>query len=79
VYTGKDVGKLLQTVSKKGTTEGVFSLPLTYWVAKTHKKVPKARFTAGSANVLTTRLAQVLVVNVLLVEVKKELKRRVSK
>jgi len=38
-----------------------------------HKKVPTARFTAGSANVLTTGLARV--VNVLLSQVKKELKK----
>jgi len=44
-----------------------------YWVPKMHKKVPKARFIAGSANVLTTRLARV--VNVLLSQVKKELKK----
>jgi len=45
-----------------------------YWISKMHKKVPKARFIAGSADVLTTKLAQVI--NVLLMEIKKELMRR---
>jgi len=74
MYVDKHVDKLLQTVTKKGTAEGVFNLPLMYWIPKMHKKVPKARFIAGSANVLTTKLAQVI--NVLLMEIKKEVKRR---
>ena len=64
----------MQASSKNGSADGLFNLPLMYWIPKMHKSVPKARFIAGSSNVLTTRLAQVI--NTLLGAIKKELKGR---
>ena len=37
-----------------------FKLPLMYWIPKMHKEIPKARYIAGSANIMTTTLAKSL-------------------
>jgi len=72
-YIIKEIDSINEKVAKTGRCDNLFNLPLMYWIPKMHKKVPKVRFTAGSANVLTTRLARV--VNVLLSQLKKELKK----
>lgn len=51
--------------------EDSLKLPLLYWLPKMHKDPPKARFIAGSAQVLTTPLA--LAINSMLGHVKSEL------
>jgi len=72
-YITKEIDSINEKVAKTGRCDDLFKIPLMYWIPKMHKKVPKARFIAGSANVLITRLARV--VNVLLSQVKKELKK----
>ena len=45
-----------------------------YWIPKMHKEIPKARYIAGSANIITTALAKTL--NIFLGLVIKELQRK---
>jgi len=67
-YITKEIDSISDKAAKTGRCVDLFNLPLMYWIPKMPKKVPKARSIAGSANVLTIRLARV--VNVLLSQVK---------